>query len=157
MKNWVEKANVEIVGVLSGGGRVVYGNVGGFYVVTCEPFHVAHIFKENQIYFSLDKAKKNVDFEKTFSELLDIERTRNDKNRIAATGAYYSCDGKSFIKEYDNDRGTLWLNTKLLKGLEFTGLYVESEETSKKDFSASPVLAICDGEPVRIILPTRKF
>lgn len=157
MKTWVEKANVEIVGVLSSGGRVVYANVGGFYLVTCEPFHIAHIFTEKQIYFSLDKARKNNEFKKTFAELLDIERTRNDKNHIAETGAYFSRDGKSFIKEYANTRGNLWLNTKLLKGLEFAEFYVEAEETSKKDIGTLPVLAIWDGEPVRIILPTIKL
>lgn len=159
MKSWVEKANAEIVANLSGGKAVVSAKVGEYLIVTCEPFYMAHVFRENQVYFALEKTKPNAKFSKTFERLFDFEKTVKPENKIAETGAYYSKNGKWFLKEYKGDRGATWVNTKLLKDMPpFSTFYQEDKETAEKSVERLPILVIdAHNKPIRIMLPALKL
>ena len=146
MKSWVEKANAEIVAKLSGGKTVVSAKVGEYLIVTCEPFYMAHVFRENQVYFALEKTKPNSKLSKTFERLFDFEKTVKPENKIAETGAYYSENGKWFLKEYKGDRGAAWVNTKLLKDLPpYFTFFQEDAGTAKKAVERLPILAMHGG------------
>ena len=158
MKTWVERANEEIVKALTAGDDVVFGKTGEFYVVTIRPFCVAHILRDKQVFFALDKAKQNEKLAKMFSRLLNLENTVKDENRIKATGAYWSDNGRDFLKEYGGGENSVWLNAKYVKDLEpFVAFYQESAETAEANRNVLPVLAVANGRPARIILPARKY
>ena len=158
MKSWFERANEEIVKALSAGDDVVFGKTGEFYVVTIRPFYVAHILRDKQVFFALDKAKQNEKLAKMFCRLLNLENTVKDENRIKATGAYWSDNGRDFLKEYGGEKISVWLNAKFVKDLEpFAAFYQESAETAEANRDTLPVLAVSNGRPARIILPARKY
>ena len=159
MKSWVEKANAEIVGKLSSGGRVVCGKVGAYYVVTCEPYHMAHVFRKDQVFFAIEKVKNNEQFTKTFEHLFDLAKTAKPENKIEETGAYYSGNGKTFLKELKGERGAVWANVSLLKDVSpYASFYQESKETTDKPVERLPILVIdSHGIPVRIVLPALKI
>ena len=96
---------------------------------------------------------------KMFFNLLNIENTVKDENRIKATGAYWSDNGREFLKEYGGEKNSVWLNAKHVKNLEpFAAFYQESAETAKADRNTLPVLAVLpNGRPARIIIPVRKY
>ena len=157
MKTNVAIANEAIVKAMTVGKRVVWGKIGEFYIVTLEPFYMAYILREKEVYFSLDKAQRNGAFEKAFGNLLDLEKTVKEENRIRETGAYYSIDGRTFLKEFKSDRGAVWVNTKFLKDAVCVSFYQESAETADKTTERLPVLVTDGAKPARIILPALKL
>ena len=158
MKDWFEKANAEIVAKLSGGKSVVSATIGEYLIVTCEPFYMAHVFRENQVFFAVEKTKTNKKFAITFEGLLDLEKTTKQENKIVETGAYYSDNGKTFLKEYKGDRGAAWVNMKLLKDLPpYLTFFQEDAGTAKNAVERLPILAMYGGKPIRIILPALKM
>lgn len=158
MKSWVEKANAEIVAKLSSGGGVVCGKIGAYYVVTCEPFHMAHVLQKDKVFFAIEKVKKNEQFSKTFEKLFDLAKTAQPENKIEATGAYYSRNGKVFLKEMKGKRGAVWADVSLLKDVSpYASFYQESKKTADKPVERLPILVIdSHGIPVRIVLPALK-
>ena len=159
MNKYVQKANAEIVKALSTGDDVVLAKVDKLYVVTIRPFAVGHILTEEQIFFAVDKAKYNAKLsEEAFTELLNIKNTVAPENQLTATGNYYTPNGKTFLKELKSDKCNVWVNSAFVKDLEpFCTYFQESAETAKANRECLPVLVIMDGDPVRIVLPMRKF
>ena len=160
MKSYVEKANTDIVKALSTGDGVAFAKVGEYYVVTVRPFFVAHILKENQVFFAIDKVSRAEKLVGMFTNLLNIEKTVSAENRVTPTGTYFSAYGKDFLKEYGGENNKVWLNANFTKDIEsmFPTFYQESAETAgEKNREVLPVLAFINGKPARIIVPARKY
>ena len=158
MKSIAEIANGEIVKALASGQAVVWSKVNEFYVVTIEPFQMAYVLSEKQVYFNLERATKNEKLTTMFTNLLDLEKTMVASNMVTPTGTYFAAF-KDFLKEYGGEQNKVLLKLRYTKDLDsrFPTFYQESPETAeKKDREGLPVLMIVDRRPVRIIVPARK-
>lgn len=158
MKNYAAKANESIVKAILSNKKVVGSKCGDFYIITIEPFHMAHLLTENQIYFNLDKIRKSVTLSENFKSLLALDKTLKEENKLKETGAYYSSTGKDFIKEFSINSHHVWVNVNYTKDIDsrHSSFYQESCETNKKNPEASPVLILVHGVPSRIVLPVLK-
>ena len=159
MEKYVQKANAEIIKALSKGDDVVLTKVDKLYVVTIRPFAVGHILTEEQVFFAVDKVKYNDKLAGLFAELLNLEKTMTAENRISATGNCYSPPFGRFylMKELRGENHSVWIDSSFVKDIEpWCAYYQESKQTAKTNREVSPILAVVDGIPARIILPVRK-
>lgn len=158
MKTYAAKANESIVKAILSNKKVVGSKCGDFYIITIEPFHMAHLLTENQIYFNLDKIRKSVTLSENFKGLLVLDKTLKEENKLKETGAYYSSTGKDFIKEFSVNSHQVWVNVNYIKDIDSrcSSFYQESRETNEKNPEASPILILVHGMPSRIVLPVLK-
>ena len=158
MEKYVQKANAEIVKALSKGDDVRFAKVGELYIVTIPPFAVGHILRESEVFFALDKAKQTDKLAGLFTELLNLEKTMTAENKISATGNYYAPPFArfQFMKELRGKKYGVWIDSSFAKDIEPCSYYQESRQTAKTNREVSPILAVVDGIPARIILPVRK-